>query len=151
MQKLALCQHIYIYRLNVLRGTISEINQAASSSSPIKTDAQILSLLRKRKSSSEQAIKEAQEAQRPDLVEKQEKEIVVVDELTSSVKMMDPLEMRQVVRRTVEALRGATPGDLKPGAVMKELLKPGGELEGKMLENKVLAELVREEVMSDHS
>lgn len=137
-------------RLTVLRGTISEINQAASSSSPITSDLQILALLRKRKSSTEAAIKEATDAKRPDLVEKQEKEMAVIDELTASVKMMDVLEMRHVVRRTVQALRDSTDGELKPGVVMKELLKKGGELDGKNLENKILAELVREEIVSRH-
>ncbi|KIX02633.1 uncharacterized protein Z518_08575 [Rhinocladiella mackenziei CBS 650.93] len=133
-------------RLSVLRATISEINQAASGPTPIKTDMQVLALLRKRKSASEAAAKEAQEAKRPDLVEKQEKEMAVVDELTSSVRMMDPQEMRKMVQSTIETLKGSTQGELKPGVVMKELLKPGGELTDKQLERRVLAELVREEL-----
>lgn len=76
--------------------------------------------------------------------------MAVIDELTASVKMMDVLEMRHVVRRTVQALRDSTDGELKPGVVMKELLKKGGELDGKNLENKILAELVREEIVSRH-
>jgi len=137
-------------RLAVLRGTISEINQAASGPTPIKTDLQILALLRKRKAASKAAAKEAKEAQRPDLAEKQEKEISVIDEYTSSIQMMEPAEMRQIVRSTVETLRTSGQGDLKPGVVMKELLKPGGVLENKPLDKKVLSGLVQEEVISNH-
>ncbi|KIW32944.1 uncharacterized protein PV07_04454 [Cladophialophora immunda] len=138
-------------RLTVLRGTISEINQAASSSAPIKTDLQILALLRKRKSATEAAMKEAEAAKRPDLAEKQAKEMEVIDELAGSVKLMDPAAVRLVVRGKIETLRNTTQGELKQGVVMKELLKPGGELDGKPLDNKILAELVREELFSNHN
>ncbi|KAJ9495982.1 hypothetical protein LTR99_000162 [Exophiala xenobiotica] len=143
-------------RLTVIRGTISEINQAASSSSPVQTDMQILALLRKRRSSSTDARQEAVDAKRPDLLEKLDKEIEVVDELMGTVEMMPVSEMRSIVRGLVESLKGAGPGEqtptgeLKPGPVMKELLKPGGPLDGKPLDKKVLAELVREECFSNH-
>ncbi|KIW48764.1 uncharacterized protein PV06_01330 [Exophiala oligosperma] len=143
-------------RLTVIRGTISEINQAASSSTPIKTDMQILALLRKRRSSSETAKKEAIDANRPEFLEKLDSEIAVVDELMGTVSMMDVGEMRSIVRATVESLRGGQKGgggeggELKPGPVMKELLRPGGPLEGKPLDNKVLSEVVREECFSKH-
>jgi uncharacterized protein YqeY len=106
--------------------------------------------LRKRRSSSEDAKREALAANRPDLAEKQAKEIEVIDTLVKSVPVMDVKEMRYIVRAKVEFSR-VQGGEVKPGVVMKELLKSGGELEGKMFENKVLAELVREEIMSDHS
>jgi uncharacterized protein YqeY len=119
---------------------------------------QILALLRKRRSSSTDARQEAVDAKRPDLLEKLDKEIEVVDELMGTVEMMPVLEMRSIVRGLVESLKGAgagagepTPtGELKPGPVMKELLKPGGPLDGKPLDKKVLAELVREECFSNH-
>lgn len=140
--------------MTVIRGTISEINQAASSSSPVQTDMQILALLRKRRSSSTSARQEAQDANRPELLEKLDKEIEVVDELMGSVEMMDVSEMRSIVRSAVESMRGhgeqTATGELKPGPVMKELLKPGGPLDGKPLDKKVLAELVREECFSNH-
>jgi len=138
-------------RLTVLRGTISEINQAASSSSPIKTDMQILALLRKRKSATENAKQEAAAANRADLAEKQDKEMTAIDELVGTVNMMDASTIRHIVRGKIEALRQTTKGEeLKQGTVMKQLLMPGGELDGKLFENKILAELVREEIMSNH-
>jgi len=135
----------------VLRAVISETNQAASGPSPIKTDLQILALLRKRKAASRAAAKEAEDAKREDLKEKQEKEIEILDEYASAVKTVPVLELRTIVRGAVEALRSdrnASPSDLKPGVVMKELLKPGGVLDGKPVENAQLAEIVRETIMS---
>ena len=74
-----------------------------------------------------------------------------IDELVDTVKMMDAATLRHIVKGKIEALRNTTKSEgLKQGVVMKELLKPGGELNGKMFENKILAELVREEIMSDH-
>ncbi|ETI27418.1 hypothetical protein G647_09608 [Cladophialophora carrionii CBS 160.54] len=137
-------------RLTVLRGTISEINQAASSSAPVKTDMQVLALLRKRKAASENAKKEAEAANRADLAEKQDKEIEVIEQLVGSVKMVESQALRDIVRGKIEALRDSSHGgELKQGAVMKELLKPGGELDGKVYEGKVLAEVVREELATN--
>ncbi|KIW66401.1 hypothetical protein PV04_05737 [Phialophora macrospora] len=137
-------------RLAVLRGTISEINQAASSSSPVKTDMQVLALLRKRKSASENAKKEAEVAKRPDLAEKQDKELEVIDQLVGSVKMVESQALRDIVKGKIQALRDSSAGgELKQGTVMKELVKPGGELDGKLYEGKVLAELVREELSAN--
>lgn len=112
---------------------------------------QILALLRKRKAASEAAAKEAEEAGRPDLAEKQQKELAVIDELAGSVKVMDNFEMRTIVKSTIQTLRGTTPGDLKQGVVLKELLKPDGQLADKPLDKKVLADLVREELSSNHN
>ncbi|EXJ58015.1 hypothetical protein A1O7_05438 [Cladophialophora yegresii CBS 114405] len=136
-------------RLTVLRGTISEINQAASSSAPVKTDMQVLALLRKRKAASENAKKEAEAANRADLAEKQDKEIEVIEQLVGSVKMVEPQDLRDIVRSKIEAL-SSHGGELKQGAVMKELLKQGGELDGKLYEGKVLAEIVKEELATHH-
>ncbi|KAJ9609841.1 hypothetical protein H2200_006170 [Cladophialophora chaetospira] len=134
-------------RLTVLRGTISEINQAASSSSPVKTDMQVLALLRKRKSATESAKKEAEEAKRPDLAEKQDKELATINELVGTVKMTSGDELRGIVNQKIESLRSSSQGgELKQGVVMKELVKPGGELDGKLYEGKVLAELVKDEL-----
>jgi uncharacterized protein YqeY len=112
---------------------------------------QVLALLRKRKSASENAKKEAEAASRPDLAEKQDKELEVIDQLVGSVKMVESQALRDIVRGKIEALRDSLHGgELKQGAVMKELVKPGGELDGKLYEGKVLAELVREELSANH-
>lgn len=110
---------------------------------------QILALLRKRKAATENAKKEAEAAQRPDLAEKQDKEMEAIDELMGTVKMMDVDAMQNIVREKIGALRQTLQeGELKQGVVMKELLKPGGDLDGQAYEGKALAELVRQELSS---
>ncbi|KEF59665.1 uncharacterized protein A1O9_04511 [Exophiala aquamarina CBS 119918] len=138
-------------RLAVLRGTISEINQLASGDRPVNSDMQILALLKKRKSATEEAAAEAKRVNRPDLQEKEEQQLAVIEEYASSISLMDVAAMRQVVRSEIETLRSsATQDQLKPGMVMKHLLADDGPLGGKALDKAKLAELVREELMSNH-
>jgi len=55
------------------------------------------------------------------------------------------------VRSEIETLRSsANPDQLKPGMVMKHLLAEDGLLAGKALDKAKLAELVREELMSNN-
>lgn len=138
-------------RLAVLRGTISEINQLASGDRPVTSDMQILALLKKRKTATEEAAAEAKRVNRPDLQEKEERQLVVIEEYASSISLMDVTEMRQIVRSEIETLKSsATQDQLKPGMVMKHLLADDGLLGGKALDKAKLAELVREELMSNH-
>ena len=128
----------------MIRAVISDINQAASGSSPISTDMQVLGLLKKRKSSSLVAAEEAEKAGRADLKEKQDKEIEILNDYAGSVKMMRREELREIVAQTVSSMGGSEKGALKQGTVMKELLKTEGPLEGKLLDRKVLSEVVQQ-------
>jgi uncharacterized protein YqeY len=112
---------------------------------------QILALLKKRKTSTQDAIMDAKRAQRPDLVEKSEKEISIIEEYTSSIQLMEPKEIRMIVRKEIETMRASSQEELKPGLLMKHLLQEnGGALHGKPLDKKIVAELVREELVSNH-
>lgn len=117
------------------------MNQAASSSTPVTTDLQILSLLKKRKAAAQTAAKEAEQANRPDLKEKQEHEIQVLEAYAGSVKMLPVEELRAMVDA---AIRRAGEGAKNQGQIMKELLRPGGQLEGKMVDRSQLAGVVKE-------
>jgi uncharacterized protein len=128
--------------LNVLRAIISETNQLSSGPSPIRSDLQVLALLRKRKAASVAAAKEAEEQGRSDLKEKEEQQARVIDEYAGSVKMMTPEEVKAVVTQTVDGLKERE--GLNHGIVMKELLKPGGPLDGKPVEKRDLSDIVRE-------
>lgn len=112
---------------------------------------QILALLKKRKNATEQAAQDAKRANRTDLQEKEEQELVIIQEYESSISLMDIAEMRQIVRSEIETRRSSAPQEqLKPGLVMKHLLAEDGLLAGKALDKAKLAELVREELMSNH-
>ena len=129
--------------MNVIRAIISETNQAASGSSPIRTDMQLLALLKKRKASSFSAAEEAGKAGRDDLKEKQEKEVEILDEYAGTVKMVTSEELEDFVSQAVVRLKTDGQTDLKQGNVMKEVLKPGGPLDGKPLDRKALSEIVQ--------
>lgn len=132
-------------RLNVLRAMITEYNNAAKTSTPIKTDIQLLSILKKRKAASEAAAAEAKQANRQDLEEKQMQEIKVMDEYAADVKLLPEDQIRQAVQQAVDAMKsGAAAFDLKPGLVLKDLFKTGGALDGKPVDKSQAVRLVSE-------
>jgi uncharacterized protein YqeY len=133
--------------LNVIRAIISETNQLASGPSPIKTDMQVLALLKKRKAASQAAAREAEDAKRDDLKQKQEKEIEILDEYAGTVKLVSEEELREMVQAVLGKLQlRDTKGPLNPGSVMKELLQQGGgrALEGKPVDKAQLAAIVKD-------
>lgn len=124
-------------RLSVLRAIISETNNASKTNSPIRTDLQLLALLKKRKAGAQQAVQEAKHANRNDLVGKQEDEIAVVDEYAGLVEVMGEQQVEEAVRGVLKDL-----GETKAGTVMKELFKAGGVLDGKPVDKAQVAKLV---------
>jgi uncharacterized protein len=129
----------------VIRSIISEINRLESGPTPIKTDLQLLNMLNKRKEASHTAAKQFAEAQREDLKEKEEAQISVLDEYAASVQVMSKEEMVSVVRDVVGEM--GEDGKRQP-LVMKQLLQPGGTLEGKPVDKKELAKAVQEVLAS---
>lgn len=120
-------------RLAVVRGLLAEVTNAAKTSSPITSDLQLLSVVRKRIASSRTAKDEAAANSRQDLAEKEEAQIVLLEEYASSVQTWSEDKLGEAVKATVEAMKAA--GDkLVMGEVMKKLLGPGGELDGKPVE-----------------
>lgn len=132
-------------RLNVLRSMISEYNNASKTNTPIKTDIQLLALLKKKKIASEAAAAEAKAANRADLQDKNIQEIKVIDEYASEVKLVPEEEIRNLVSTVVEELRKATAtSEAKVGDVLKELLKAGGRLSGRPVDNAQVSQIVNE-------
>ncbi|KAJ9656529.1 hypothetical protein H2198_004878 [Neophaeococcomyces mojaviensis] len=130
-------------RLNVLRAMITEYNNASKTSTPIKTDLQMLALLKKKKVASEAAAAEAKAASRSDLAEKQIQEIKVIDEYAGEVKLMSEDELQSIVSVVVDNLKAAASGaELKAGQVLKEAFQPGGMLDGKPVDKSQVAKLV---------
>lgn len=130
-------------RLNVLRAIIAEANNAAKTSSPIKDNMQMLALLRKRRAASKTAAVEFLQNKREDLSQKQEEEIVVLDEYAGRVKVMSEEETANYVDEAISNITSSE-GKKNPGTVLKELLKIGGPLEGKPVDKSVLARLVKQ-------
>ncbi|RMZ79250.1 hypothetical protein DV737_g3514, partial [Chaetothyriales sp. CBS 132003] len=129
-------------RLAVIRSIISETNQLASSPQAIRTDMQVLALLRKRRAASQAAAKEADGVGRQDLKEKQEKEIAVLDEYAGTVPLVGEDEMRTAVRAVLDRQQLK----LTQGTLMRELLKDGGPLAGKPVDKARLAGIASDEL-----
>ena len=120
-------------RLAVIRGLLNEVTNANKTSSPITSDLQLLSVVRKRITASRTAKDEAAAAGRQDLVDKEESQIKLLDEYAGAVETWSDDKISQVVQAAVEKMKSA--GDkLAMGEVIKKLLAPGGELEGKPVE-----------------
>ncbi|KAJ9620637.1 hypothetical protein H2203_007846 [Taxawa tesnikishii (nom. ined.)] len=130
-------------RLNVVRNILAEVNNSAKTNSPIQTDMQVLGLLRKRTTAAQTAAKEFSDAGRSDLKESEDAQIAIMDEYAGSVQTMGKEEIKDVVTRTVDQLRG-TGGKVPAGEVMKRLLAPGGDLDGKNVEKAEVAKAVKE-------
>ncbi|KAJ5787032.1 hypothetical protein N7457_002022 [Penicillium paradoxum] len=129
-------------RLNVLRALISETNNAAKTASPIQTDIQLLSLIRKRLNASKDAAKEFEAAERPDLKEKEDAQVVVLEEYAGQVKTLPIAEIKEVVVNEIDAMinAGSKPNQ---GTVLKALFAPGGPLDGKPVDRREVATEVK--------
>ena len=107
-------------RLNVLRAIISETNNASKTSSPIRTDLQLLSLIRKRVTAATDASQQFLAANRSDLKEKEDRQIEVLQEYAGRVQTMDIEEIRQAVSETISRLQNeGKKADL--GSILKAL------------------------------
>lgn len=134
-------------RLNVLRGLLADVTNSAKSNSPIQSDMQLLSLLRKRSAAAKAAGEEFKAAGREDLVEQERGQATILNEYAGGVETMSVDDVRQAVTEVVQELRAQDPG-LKAGTVMKMLFAPGGRLDGKPVEKSVVPGMVKEVLSS---
>ncbi|TKA79053.1 hypothetical protein B0A49_02132 [Cryomyces minteri] len=130
-------------RLNVLRSLLAEVTNAAKTTSPIKSDMQLLSLLRKRASASKAAAEEFRAQGREDLGTKEEGQVGVLEEYAGGVETVAMEEVERVVGEVVQTMKGQ--GEkLNLGAVLKRLVGPGGAFEGRPVETKEVARVVKD-------
>lgn len=132
-------------RLNVLRSLIADVTNSAKANKPIKTDMQLLSMLRKRQAAAKQASDEFKAAGREDLVEKEEGQVNVLEEYAGSVETMSGNGVRDVVIMVVDEAKAQQPnGKVNMGDVLKKLLGPGGSLDGQPVDKKEVSKIVKE-------
>ncbi|GAQ05867.1 altered inheritance of mitochondria protein 41, mitochondrial [Aspergillus lentulus] len=134
-------------RLNVLRALISETNNSAKTSSPIQTDLQLLSLIRKRAAAAKEAAKQFAEADRPDLKEKEDAQVTILEEYAGKVETMSLEDIKAIVSQEVSKLKEAGK-KVEVGALLKSLFAPGGALDGKPAERAEVAKIAKEAVAS---
>jgi uncharacterized protein len=109
----------------------------------VSSDMQILAMLKRRKVASQAAAEEARQAKRDDLVQKQVAEVSILEEYAGQVAVMPEEAIRQAVESVVAALRSEG-HNMNPGLVIKELLKAGGQLDGKSVDKAQVATIVKE-------
>lgn len=130
-------------RLNVLRSLLAEVTNAAKTSNPIKSDMQLLSLLRKRQAAAKAASVEFKTAGREDLVEREEGQFKILDEYAGDVEVMSVEDVKAAVQSTIDQLK-AKGSEMKAGPVMKAIFAPGGSLDGKNVEKSTVPGVVKE-------
>ena len=124
---------------------ISETNNAAKTSSPIQTDIQLLSLIRKRAAAAKEAAQQIAEADRPDLKEKEDAQIAILEEYAGHVKTLSVDEVEAIIAKEISAMKEAGK-KMEIGQVLKALFAPGGALDGKPADRKEVAGLVKKAV-----
>ncbi|KAJ5812627.1 hypothetical protein N7474_008928 [Penicillium riverlandense] len=130
-------------RLNVVRALISETNNSAKTTSPIQTDLQLLSLVRKRIAAARDAAQQFAAADRPDLKEQEEAQVSVLEEYASQVQTMGTDEIRAVIAQEITTLKEAGQ-KLQVGLLLKSLFASGGALDGKPADRGEVAKLAKE-------
>ncbi|KAK4629737.1 Altered inheritance of mitochondria protein 41, mitochondrial [Fulvia fulva] len=131
-------------RLNVLRSLISDVNNSTKTSNPIKTDMQLVSLLRKRAAAAKEASDEFKAAGREDLVEKEEAQAAVLEEYAGSVETMSANDIKDAVNKVVEEAKAVAQEKINMGDVLKKLVGAGGSLEGNPVDRSEVARAVKQ-------
>ncbi|TWU70733.1 hypothetical protein ED733_001545 [Metarhizium rileyi] len=131
-------------RLSVLRSIMAANLNASKTSSPVRTDVQLVALIRRIQKNAQDAAADAEVAGRDDLVEKETLQIRILDEYLagSGVQTLGEVELRALIQEAVDASRHAgTATKALMGDVMKRL---AGALEGKDVDKKAVASMVKE-------
>jgi uncharacterized protein len=132
-------------RLSALRALLSQTLNASKTSSPINTDMQMLSLLRKSTAQSKAASEEFKRNGREDLAKKEEDQVRVLEEYAGDVAVVGEEEIRGRVEGVIVSLRGEGSGEakLQTGDVLKAVFKPD-VLGEKNVERGEVARVVKE-------
>jgi uncharacterized protein len=131
-------------RLSVLRGIMSATLNASKTSTPIRTDVQLVALLRKTQRSSLDAAEEFKAAGRGDLAVKETEQAQILQEYVagSGIQTIGEAELRNLIQEAVTQAKDAgVATKAMIGDVMKRLAP---SIEGKDVDKKQLAQLVKD-------
>jgi uncharacterized protein YqeY len=137
-------------RLNVLRAVLADITNLSKTNTPVKDDLALLALLKKRMGSVRQSIQEFYEADRKELVAKEEEQLKVLEDYASNIQVLSQHEVRAVVEAQVDELQ-ANGKTATLSEVMKKCTGPGGAFEGQMVEKSLVASTVKEVLATKNS
>lgn len=131
-------------RLSVLRSVLASTLNASKTAQPIDTDAKVVALLRKTARTAQDAVAEFQEAGRSDLAEKEKEQIQILEAYAQegAVESLSPGDVQAAAEEILAELKAAG-GSFKAGDVIKQLLAPGGPLDGKDFDKAGMAQIVK--------
>lgn len=132
-------------RLNVLRTVITEINNSVKTASPIQTDLQLLSWMRRRIAGAQQLTEEFAKAGRADLQQAEEAEATILEEYAGQVETMSQDDINAIVSQEISKIKDAG-SKVQIGPLLKALFAPGGAMEGKPAERSEVARIAKEAV-----
>lgn len=128
-------------RLDVLRGLISDVTNAAKTSNPVNTDSQILAIIRKRVKSSKAATDEFQTAKREDLRAREIAQIAMLEDYVKASESMGEADITTAIQDAIETMR-TEEKEVNRGSVMKALVGPGGSLADQTVDKSEVSRLV---------
>lgn len=133
-------------RLAVLRNVLAATTNAAKTDKPIATDLQLIQLMKKTRRGNEEAMEEALKASRPDLVEKEQAQLQILDDYmaSSDVKFVEGDELRELVEKTIAEIRGSQGQAQGQGQVLAALMKKEWQAEGKYVDKSALARVAND-------
>lgn len=121
---------------------ISETNNAAKTASPIQTDIQLLTLIRKRATAAKEAAEQFATAERSDLKEKEDAQVTILEEYASQVKTLSVEEVNDIIAQQIQKLE-ETGSKVSLGELVKALFAKAGPLDGKPADRKEVVDLVK--------
>ena len=125
-------------KLSVIRMLISEIKKVQIDSKKELTDQDIIKILQKYAKQRKEAIQQYKKANRPDLAEKEQKELEIVEQYLP--KPLSKEELEKIIDETISELGASSMKDM--GKVMKAITeKVQGRAEGS-----VISQIVREKL-----
>lgn len=134
-------------RLAVLRSILAAALNASKTDKPIRTDAQLVSLLQRSAFKSREAAAEARRVGREDLAEKEEAQLRILEEYAagSGVRELNEAELRQLIESIKASLlaEGVQEKALS-GQIIKKLFTAGGPLDNALVQKKEIVKLVME-------
>ncbi|KEY74258.1 hypothetical protein S7711_00415 [Stachybotrys chartarum IBT 7711] len=133
-------------RLSVLRTIMSANLNASKTSSPIRTDVQLVGLIRKLQKASHDSVADAEAAGRNDLVEKEQQQIKIYDEYLadSGVQALSVDELSALIQSTIEEVQAAGTEIKNLGQeTMKRIV---AAVKGKDVDMKTVSKMVQEAV-----
>ncbi len=134
-------------RLSVIRSVISSTLNASKTASPIRTDAQLVALLRRTARQFQEAAEEFRGAGRADLAEKEDAQVQVLEEYArgSGVESVAAEELRGMVHATLSEMAAeGVDAKAQVSEGMKRLLGAGGPLDGKDFEKSDVVSILKE-------